>query len=429
MENIRAALNAPGEWHLDRREKVVRYMPLANEDMATIEAVAPRLTRLVELRGDPDHGRLVRNVTFRGLIFSHADWVLEPQGHADDQAAVSVPAALMADGARDCAIEGCEISHVGGYGIWLRRGCNRCRIQHCRLCDLGAGGIRVGEAAMPPSDQAESSGNLIDNNHVYDGGWVFPAGVGVWVAQSSRNTISHNEIHDLFYSGMSIGWNWDDAPNRCHHNTIEFNHVHHVMRGLLSDGGAIYVLGTSPGSVIRNNVFHDVWPYHQPPIGWGIYLDSTTNGYLVENNVVYNTLSGGLMYHNGGHENTIRNNVFALSADTMLWPYWAKRPNTFQRNIVYLTQGSVLPPAWAAGPLRDRLAAHESLGTWDNNLYWRAAGAEKLRLFHYTLAQWQALGMDRHSRVADPQCVDPAGAIFACDPARLPRQSAFGRLT
>ena len=264
---------------------------------------------------------------------------------------------------------------------------------------------------MANADQAESSGNLVDNNHVFDGGHVYPAGVGIWVAQSSHNIISHNEIHDLLYSGMSIGWNWDDAPNRCHHNIIERNHVHHVMQRVLSDGGAIYTLGASTGSVIRNNLFHDVWPYQQPPIGWGIYLDATTSGYLVENNVVYHTLSGGLMYNNGGHENVIRNNIFALSANQMLWPCWEKRPNAFRRNIVYLTQGDLMIP-FAERWLKDRIAGKEPLGLWDENLYWHTGGSDCLRFFRHELPQWQAMGLDRRSLVADPKFVNPQQCDF-----------------
>jgi hypothetical protein len=415
VENVRRALDAPGEWYLDRAAGTLYYYPMPGENMPHVEVVAPRLSRLVELRGDADAGQWVEHVTLRGLTFHYQDWTLGPEGHSDPQAAVTVTAAVMADGARHSTIERCEISHVGDYAIWLRRGCKQNRIVQNRIYDLGAGGVRIGEASMADSDDAESSGNLVDNNHIFDGGHVYSAGVGVWVAQSSHNTISHNEIHDLDYSGMSIGWNWNDAPNRCHHNTIEKNHVHHVMNGVLSDGGAIYTLGTSPGSVIRNNVFHDVWPYQSPPYGWGIYLDATSSGYLVENNVVYNILSGGLMYSNGGHEHTIRNNVFALSAEYMLWPYWEKRPSTFRRNIVYLTQGELMRPLSRAS-LDARIAANESLGAWDENLYWHAGGPGEIRFFLRDFADWQALGLDQHSRIADPQFVDPAGYDFSLKP-------------
>jgi len=416
VENVREALDAPGEWYLERASGTLYYYPLPGEDMMQAEVVAPVLTRLLEFRGNPDKGQWVQHVTLRGLTFSHEDWVLEPQGHSDAQAVVTAPAAFMADGARYCVIENCEVSHVGDYAIWLRRGCKQNRLVHNRLCDLGVAGVRIGEAQMPPNDETESSQNLVDNNHIFDGGHVYPAGVGIWVAQSSHNVISHNEIHDLYYSGMSIGWNWDDAANRCHHNTIELNHVHHLVKGLLSDAGAIYTLGVSPGSIIRSNLFHDIWPYHNPPLGWGIYLDATTGGYLVENNVVYHTLSGGLMYNNGGHEHVIQNNVFALSANHQLWPFWEKRPNTFRHNIVYFTQGTCFVP-FAESSLQQRLAAKEPLGVWDANVYWHTGGAEQSRFFRRSFAAWQALGLDATSLIADPLFENARECDFRLKPA------------
>jgi hypothetical protein len=210
---------------------------------------------------------------------------------------------------------------------------------------------------------------------------------------------------------MSIGWNWNDAPNRTHHNLIERNHVHNLGRGVLSDAGLIYCLGVSPGSVIRENVFHDMWPYSNPPFGWGIYLDATCGGYLVERNLVYNTLSGGLMYNNGGHEHVIQDNIFALSANHALWPYSEKRPNTFRRNIVYLTQGELLIP-YGERSLNDRLAAKESPGDWDHNLYWHTGGPDRLRFYRRTFDEWRALGLDTHSILADPRFVDAAHHDF-----------------
>ncbi|MDD2597961.1 MAG: right-handed parallel beta-helix repeat-containing protein [Kiritimatiellae bacterium] len=415
VENAFELLDQPGEWYLNRATGVLSYWPLPGEQMEQIEVVAPVLHELVRLAGDAEQGRFVEYVTLRGLAFHHADWILAPQGNSSTQAAVEVPAAVMADGALNCAIEGCEVAHVGTYGIWFRRGCKDCRIQRNRAYDLGAGGIRVGEAKMAATDVAESCRILVDNNHIYDGGHVYAAGVGIWVAQSSENRISHNDIHDLCYSGISIGWNWGLEANRTHHNVVEFNHVHDLVHGVLSDAGLIYCLGVSPGSVIRNNVFHDIWPYSTPPLGWGIYLDAQCGGYTVENNLVYNTLSGGLMFNNGGHEHLIQNNIFALSANHALWPYNEKRPSTFQRNIVYLTQGELLIPHGQRS-LNERLAAQESLGIWDENLYWHTGGADRIRFYRHSLEAWQALGLDRKSSIADPQFADVAAHDFTLQP-------------
>jgi Right handed beta helix region/GH141 insertion domain len=415
IENTFAALDQPGEWYLDRATGVLSYYPEPGEQFGKLKIVAPTLTELVRFAGDPDAGRFVDWVTLRGLTFEDADWKLSPRGNSSTQAAVEVPAAIMADGARHCVIDSCRIAHTGIYGLWLRRGCKDCRVQRTRLWDLGAGGIRVGETQMAKRDAAESSGNRIDNNLLFDGGHVYAAGVGIWVAQSSHNVISHNEIHDFLYTGISVGWNWNDATNRCHDNVIAFNHVHHLLKGVLSDGGAIYCLGASPGSVICNNLLHDVWPYARPPFGWGIYLDATCSGYRVESNVVYHTRSGGLMFNNGGHQHVIQNNIFALSADYEIWPYWERRPNTFRRNIVYFTQGELFVP-FGERSLKERLAARESLGIWDDNLYWDTAGPDRLRFFRHDWAAWRRLGLDRHSRIGDPAFVGVTAADFRLRP-------------
>lgn len=414
VENAPDSLDAPGEWRIDSDRRTVRYLPRPGETIADSRFVAPRIDTLVSLRGEPALGLYVEDVVFAGLSFQHDEWTLGPEGHSDPQAAVSMGAAILASGARNCRFERCEVARTGKYGIWLAEGCVDNTIRQCRLFNLGAGGIRVGTARRPREQALVAARNLVDNNHLFDGGHVFAAGVGVWVAQSHHNTVSHNKIHDFRYSGMSIGWNWDDAPNECHHNTIEFNHVHHVMNGHLNDGGAIYTLGTSPGSVIRNNLLHDVWPHSA--IGWGVYLDGTTNGYLVEKNIVYHTLSGGLMKHNGGHANTIRNNVFALSAQQMFWPCWTeKTPNVFERNLVHLTQGELFIPM-SVQRLRARLAAGESPGVWDQNLYWTPEGGGNLEFYRDRFAEWQALGLDRNSVVADPRFVDAAAFDFRLRP-------------
>lgn len=415
VEDAFELLDQPGEWHLDRESGVLSYWPMRGERMDKVEVVAPALTEFVRLAGDADKGELVRHVTLRGLTFHHADWVLDPKGNSSTQAAVETPAVITADGAIHCAIERCEVAHVGAYGIWFRRGCKDGLIQQNRLFDLGAGGIRVGEAKMARTDAAESSRIVVDNNHLFDGGKIYPGCVGIWLAQASHNRISHNDIHDFNYTGISVGWNWGLDPNRTSNNVIEFNHVHDLGHGVTSDCGLIYCLGVSPGGVIRNNVFHDIWPYSKPSFGWGIYLDAQCGNYLVESNLVYNTQSGGLMFNNGGHEHVIQNNIFALSASEALWPYSEKRPNTFRRNIVFLTQGKLLVP-YGERSLNERIAAKDSPGVWDDNVYWHTDGADALQFYRKTFAEWQSIGLDPHSRIADPQFTNPRKGDFRLKP-------------
>jgi len=408
VENAAELLDAPGEWFLDASTGRVSYKPRPGEDPGRLEIVAPVLTELIRIEGNPDQDRFVEHLELADLILEHADWSLGPKGYGDPQAAATVPAVVSARGVRRCRVEGCEIRHVGNYGVWFSRGCKDNRIVGNHLHDLGAGGVRLGEPVMPPNDQTTSTGNLISNNYIHDGGLVYAGAVGIWLAQASDNEVSHNEIHSFDYSGMSIGWNWSDTPTRTLRNRIERNHVHHVVRGVLSDAGGIYTLGRQTGTIIRNNVFHDIFPYRgNPAMAWGIYLDQDSNGLLVEDNVVFNTLTGGIM-NTGSHGNVIRNNVFALSAWQAAWR-WAnlKEPGSqVERNIFYVTQGALFGTDGGSQDRRSR---------WDGNLYWRTDG-RPLEFYEQTFADWQAQGHDRQGQVADPRFVDPAHYDFHLQP-------------
>ncbi len=128
---------------------------------------------------------------------------------------------------------------------------------------------------------------------------------------AAGNRIAHNHIHDLFYSGISVGWSWGYGESVARDNAIAHNHVHDVGQGLLSDLGGIYLLGVSAGTTVRNNLVHDVRRYHYG--GWGIYPDEGTSHVVIEDNVCYDTDSQALHQHYG-RENLVRNNIFAWGA-------------------------------------------------------------------------------------------------------------------
>ena len=170
--------------------------------------------------------------------------------------------------------------HIGNYAVWFSRGCKDNQIVGNHIHDLGRRlAVRLGEAGMPPDDRTTSSGNLISNNYLHDGGIVYAGAVGLWLAHASDNEVSHNEIHSFNYSGMSLGWNWSDTPTRTLRNRIEWNHVHHVVRGMLSDAGGIYTLGRRPAPWFATTCFTTSSP-HMDPRPWpgGSILTRTPTG-------------------------------------------------------------------------------------------------------------------------------------------------------
>ena len=403
IENAPDALDSPGEWRFDSKAGTIYYWPKAGEDLSRDEVVAPALMHLVRLEGSPEKGAIVRDVTIRGLDFRHADWAMPSAGYAETQAAMSAPSAFEAIGAEGLLIEHCSFSESGGYAIWLGRGCRRNRVSADEIFDMGAGGIKIGDAVLHPDQANWTFENVVTDNAMHDLGRVYPSAIGVWVGQSSRNTISHNHIHDLFYTAVSVGWTWGYDQNQCTGNIIEFNHLHDIGKNMLSDMGAIYTLGIQPGTVIRNNLIHDVQSFTYG--GWGIYPDEGSSNILIENNIVYRTKSAGFHQHYG-RENIVRNNIFAFGAEHQLMRTRAE-PHlsfTFEGNIVYYDSGALLGSNWTGDGFR-----------MNRNVYWDARD-EPVLFAGQTLAEWQQRGQDQDSQVANPGFVNASSYDFRLMP-------------
>lgn len=405
VENVPEALDAPGEWYLDRRTGLLSYVPFPGEDLTEATVIAPVATQLIVLHGDPEEHEFVSHLRWENLRLLHTDWEVPPQGHASIQAACNFPGAIEAVGARNCAIEGCELAHLGTYGVWLRFGCQDNQITRNEIHDLGAGGVRLGEQSDPRTEPETAQRNIVDNNLIYDGGQIDPGAVGVWIGRTSHNRVSHNEICDLYYTGISVGWSWGYAPSSAHHNVIEFNHIHNIGRGVLGDMGGIYCLGDSPGTVVRNNLVHDVYDYGTGSLA--IYTDEGSTGILIENNIGYGTTYANFHQHYG-RENVVRNNIWAFGRDHQLSRARQEEHMsfTFERNIVYFDNGKLLKGDWT----NDRF-------NMDRNLYWDTSNPNgDIRFGEATFAEWQARGHDRNSLIADPRFVDAANFDFRLQP-------------
>lgn len=467
IENVFEYLDEPGEWFLDRGAGKLHYIPLPGEAAGTLEAFAPavrlpdlppdqRIGHLLHFRGEPEKGGLIRHLTFRDLAFRHTDAVLRRDVSSSRQAEPGRNASIYARGLCESAFENCEIAQAGEHGIFLHDGSCSNAIRGCLIHDLGGGGILCGgnwrwgkgeetHAGLTPSDPMppEVVGNVIENNLIRDGGHVFLGIHGVWLGHASGHRIARNEISDLPYSGISVGWDWGGKPSTAHHNIIEKNRIHRIGLGMLNDLAGIYTLGDSPGTVIRNNLIHDIAGYESPVsyiVSAGIYMDMSSGHISVTDNIVHGVVNCGFFFHENPAV-ACENNIFAhfthrerggkRREDACVWAMFDMRRgevgSTFRKNIVYGDVTNLVHlriQGEAKGdvpPIRiDENCYRGAPGAAPTFVVERGAKRETL-----ALDAWRALGHDGGSVFGEPGFADAGAKNFTLGADAAARKVGF----
>ena len=419
VENYRNALDSPGEWFL-QRDGYLYYIPMPGETIENTQGVYPVTDKLLRITGNIE--REVSAVRFENIRFEVTAHQTPPNGDEPFQAAAYVDAAVMVDHANRIEFINCDIAHTGQHAVWFRKSCSDSKITRCHLYDLGGGGVKIGDYSSPGVKQtdrgetAETHHITIHNNIIQHGGYVFPCAVGVIIFHGSDNTITHNDIADFRYSGVSVGWVWGYTPSASKRNKVEFNQIHHLGWGELSDMGGVYTLGASEGTTVSNNVIHHIHSFSYG--GWGLYTDEGSYGVTMENNLVYKCKNAGFHQHYG-KENTVRNNIFAfnLLSQMQLTRIEAHLSFSFTNNIVYYDTG-LLYMDMAKGAWLDAQT------TIDKNCYWdrRTKTPDFLGM---PFAEWKKLGKDKHSIIADPLFVDPDRFNFQFTSTRVAKKIGF----
>lgn len=319
VENVFSALKEPGQWYIDRRQGKLYYIPLEGETAENILVEAPVLKEILKLSGSGE--KYTEGIRFENIIFentasdnngkmpartAHMFYDTERKYASSCQAAVNIGGAVRLESAKNCAFFCCTFRNMGNYAVQIGNSCERNEIHDCEFYNCGAGGIRIDGGDYFEPEQLSSGYNCITNNKIHDCTKIFYSAIGIFIMNGFSNYIAHNEICNLKYTGISCGWVWGFTKSRVCDNVIEYNHIHHLGTGDMSDMGGIYMLGPQGGSEIRGNRIHDIKTANYG--GWGIYLDEGSSCIVVEKNIVYNTDSEAL-FINYGKENMIRYNI------------------------------------------------------------------------------------------------------------------------
>ncbi|HEY5912991.1 MAG TPA: right-handed parallel beta-helix repeat-containing protein [Verrucomicrobiae bacterium] len=335
IEHARAALDQTGEWFLDRGAGTLTYLAAPGEKPARTVAVAPVLAQLVKIAGTKD--KPVRNLRFERLRFEHTDFPLPSTGYSEIQAAHFGPSMKQPTHAQPVAIEcayaegirfeRCRMAHLNNSGIGFGPGCRRNAVVGCVIEDIGGNGVMIGWRGagrlnvgaegtldadwMDPADAP--AGNQVANCVIRRCGADSRGAVGVFVAFSADSRVAHNVIHDLPYSGVSLGYRWSTTPTSQVRCVAEYNHIYDVMK-TLADGGGIYTLGFQPGTVLRGNLIHDVHRSayaHGGAPNNGFFIDEGSKGFLFESNVVHKTSGESVRFNQCQREwHTWKGNAF-----------------------------------------------------------------------------------------------------------------------
>lgn len=325
FENVKEALSLPGEWYLDRKEQKLYYIPEdgdTTENTVLYKAVTEQLFTFENAEG----------ISFRGIDFINTDWdqmsgnifgeiFTEEHPLYDNirydgvhpQAAYDVPAAITVNASSEINFTDCLFENISYTAVKFDKGSHDCNITSSKFNEIGANAVFIhGDFVIP----ATTRNINITDCHIGFYGRIFNNAIGILLTHAEDCELSNNEIHDGWYTGISVGWNWGYAEHPTNGIKIQDNLIYNIGNGWLSDMGGIYTLGIQPDTVISGNVIHNVGCYEGATGygGWGIYLDEGSSYITVEKNLVYDC-SSDCFHQHYGENNMVRNNIFAFGGE------------------------------------------------------------------------------------------------------------------
>ena len=324
-ENVKEAVSRAGEWYLDRSEGKLYYIPFENETKDNLTLYAPVTEKLISING-------ASGIQFSGINFINTDWDFVSgsvwntnldnthplyenieYNPTHPQAAYETPAVIDIKNATGIDFINCEFKNISNTAIIFGADTTECNVTSCLFDHIGGNAIFINGNRVIPA----TTNNIdITDCHIKYYGRIYNNSIGVLLIDAADCNIVNNEIHDGWYTAVSVGWVWGYNENPTNNIKVKNNLIYNIGNGWLSDMGGIYTLGIQPDTVLSGNVIYNVGCYdgNTGYGGWGIYLDEGSSEITVEKNLVYDCSSQGFHQHYG-KDNLIKNNIFALNKD------------------------------------------------------------------------------------------------------------------
>ncbi|WP_394901016.1 right-handed parallel beta-helix repeat-containing protein [Bacteroides xylanisolvens] len=323
LTNARELQDVPGEWYHDIDARKVYYYPREGEKMQEAEVIVPAVETLVRVEGTVD--RPVRHIRFEKITFSYTTWMRPSEkGHVplqagmyltdgyridpkmqrdylnhplDNQGWLGRPAAAVrVVAARQIDFERCRFEHLGSTGLDYEEAVQGGGVRGCLFRDIAGNGLLVGsfspaahETHLPydPADRREVCTQQQINNcyftEIGNEDWGCLAIAAGYVGDVN---IEHNEISEVPYSGISLGWGWTQTVNCMRNNRVHANLIHHYAKHMYDVAG-IYTLGSQPKSYVTENCVHSIYKpgyVHDPNHWFYLYTDEGSSFITVRDN-------------------------------------------------------------------------------------------------------------------------------------------------
>ena len=323
LTNARELQDVPGEWYHDIDARKVYYYPREGEKMQEAEVIVPAVETLVRVEGILD--RPVCHIRFEKITFSYTTWMRPSEkGHVplqagmyltdgyridpkmqrnylnhplDNQGWLGRPAAAVrVVAARQIDFERCRFEHLGSTGLDYEEAVQGGVVRGCLFRDIAGNGLLVGsfspaahETHLPydPADRREVCTQQHINNcyftEIGNEDWGCLAIAAGYVGDVN---IEHNEISEVPYSGISLGWGWTQTVNCMRNNRVHANLIHHYAKHMYDVAG-IYTLGSQPKSYVTENCVHSIYKpgyVHDPNHWFYLYTDEGSSFITVRDN-------------------------------------------------------------------------------------------------------------------------------------------------